>query len=75
MKRLATLLLATSSIALASCSPPPVVTAVDLLCTETSRYHSTDEQRAEAKAKPGVWDSLFRWLAGFDEVRDKRCGP
>jgi len=47
--------------------------AVDLLCTETSRYHTTDVQRAAAKADPSTWFSLFQWLASFDAVRDKRC--
>ncbi len=57
----------------AACSSPPVVTAVDLLCTETTRYHTSDAQVAAAKADPGTWFELFRWLASFDAVRDKRC--
>lgn len=78
MKRYAKLLLTTSSIALASCAaacspPPPVVTTVNLLCTQTSRYHTTDAQRAAAHATPDLWDSLFRWLAAFDAERDKNC--
>jgi hypothetical protein len=47
--------------------------AVDLLCTETTRFHTTDEQRAAAKADPATWFTLFQWLASFDAVRDKRC--
>jgi hypothetical protein len=47
--------------------------AVDLLCTETSRYHTTDSQRDAAKADPSTWFELFQWLAAFDAVRDKRC--
>jgi hypothetical protein len=50
-----------------------VTVAVDLLCTETARYHTTDQQRAAAKADPATWFSLFQWLASFDAVRDKRC--
>jgi hypothetical protein len=50
-----------------------VTVAVDLLCTETSRYHTTDAQRGAAKADPSTWFSLFQWLASFDAVRDKRC--
>jgi hypothetical protein len=50
-----------------------VTVAVDLLCTETTRYHTTDQQRAAAKADPSTWFSLFQWLASFDAVRDKRC--
>jgi hypothetical protein len=74
MRRFALLLLTLSSIPLASCSAkPPVTVAVDLLCTETSRYHTTDQQRAAAKADPSTWFSLFQWLASFDAVRDKRC--
>jgi len=49
--------------------------AVDLLCTETTRYHTTDAQRAAVKADPATWFSLFQWLASFDVVRDKRCTP
>jgi hypothetical protein len=44
------------------------------LCTETTRYHTTDAQRAAVKADPATWFSLFQWLASFDTVRDKRCG-
>lgn len=63
-----------SSGLLAGCDPkPPIVVAVKTLCTETDRYHTTDAQRAAAKANPDLWDSLFRWLAGFDVVRDKEC--
>jgi hypothetical protein len=47
--------------------------AVDLLCTETTRFHATEEQRDAAKKDPSTWFSLFKWLAGFDAVRDKRC--
>lgn len=59
---------------LAGCSkPPPVTVAVDLLCTETERYHTTDAQRAAVKADPATWYTLFKWLASFDAVRDRRC--
>lgn len=74
MKKSALLLLTLSSIPLASCTEkPPVTVALDLLCTETTRYHTTDQQRAAAKADPSTWFSLFQWLASFDAVRDKRC--
>jgi hypothetical protein len=74
MKRFVLILPMLSSIALASCSPaPPVVTAVDLGCTWTSRYHTTDQQVAAEKADPGTWYPLFQWLASFDIERDKRC--
>lgn len=73
MKKLAPILLTLSFFALGSCTPKPVVVAVDLICAETTRYHTTDAQGAEVRAKPDLWDSLFRWLAAFDEVRDKRC--
>jgi hypothetical protein len=52
-----------------------VTVAVDLLCTETSRYHTTDAQRAAVQADPATWFSLFQWLASFDAMRDKRCRP
>lgn len=79
MRKYALLLLTLSSTALASAlcagcaKPQPVTVAVDLLCTETTRFHTTDEQRAAAKADPAIWLSLFQWLASFDAVRDKRC--
>ena len=75
MRRFALILLMLSSTALASaCSkPPPVAVAVDLMCTETVRYHTTDAQRAAVKADPATWFSLFQWLASFDTIRDKRC--
>jgi hypothetical protein len=84
MRKFAPLLLTLSSTALASApvflaaacaEKPPVTVAVDLLCTETTRYHTTDAQRAAVKADPATWFSLFQWLASFDAVRDKRCGP
>jgi hypothetical protein len=78
MRKFALLLLTLSSMPLASagCAEKPTVTvAVDLLCTETTRYHTTDAQRAAAKADPATWFSLFQWLAAFDTVRDKRCQP
>jgi len=74
MRKSALLLLMLSSIPLASCAEKPrAMIAVDLLCTETTRYHATDQQRAAAKADPATWLSLFQWLASFDAVRDKRC--
>ena len=51
----------------------PATVAVDLLCTETTRYHTTDAQRDAAKADPSTWFGLFQWLATFDAVRDRRC--
>jgi len=80
MKKYVSLPPTLSSILLASAlcagcaKPQPVTVAVDLLCTETTRFHTTDEQRAAAKADPATWLSLFQWLAAFDTVRDKRCG-
>jgi hypothetical protein len=73
MKKFAPFLLTLSSIQLGSCSPTPMPVAVDLMCTETSRYHTTDEQREAAKRDPSTWFGLFQWLASFDVVRDKRC--
>jgi hypothetical protein len=73
MRKFALLLLTLSLTLLASCAEKPPVIAVDLLCTETTRYHTTDLQRAAAKADPSTWFSLFQWLASFDAVRDKRC--
>ncbi len=74
MRRFASLLLTLSSTALASCAEKsPATVAVDLLCTETTRYHTTDAQRAAVKADPATWFSLLQWLASFDAVRDKRC--
>ena len=79
MRRFAVILLTLSSTALVNtgCAekPTPVAVAVDLLCTETTRYHTTDAQRAGVKADPATWFSLFQWLASFDAVRDKRCAP
>ena len=84
MRKFAHLLLMLSSIALANApvflvaacaEKPPVTVAVDLLCTETTRYHTTDAQRTAVKADPATWFALFQWLASFDTVRDKRCGP
>lgn len=76
MKKYVPLLLTLSSIPLASagCTERrPVTVAVDLLCTETSRFHTSDAQRAAVKADPATWFSLFQWLAAFDTVRDGRC--
>ena len=74
MRKFVLLLLTLSSIPLGSCAEkPPATVAVDLLCTETTRYHTTDQQRATAKADPATWFSLFQWLASFDALRDKRC--
>ena len=84
MRKFARLLLTLSLTALANApvvlveacaQKPPVTVAVDLLCTETTRYHTTDAQRAAVKADPATWFSLFQWLASFDAVRDKRSGP
>lgn len=67
-------LTACASLSVAACDPPPpVVTAVDTLCTSTSRYHATDSQVAAFKADRGLWESLVDWLAGFNKVRDGRC--
>lgn len=62
------------SVALPGCDPaPPVVTAVDTLCTSTSRYRATDAQVAAFKADRTTWESLVDWLAGFNKVRDQQC--
>ncbi len=78
MRKYVLLLLTLSSTALGSlvssgCAEKPATVAVDLLCTETTRYRTTDAQRDAAKADPTTWFSLFQWLAAFDDVRDKRC--
>ena len=79
MGRCVPILLLLSSTALASvlcagCArEQPTAVAVDLMCTETTRFHTTDEQRAAAKADLATWFTLFQWLASFDAVRDKRC--
>lgn len=74
MRKYKALLTAALSTALASCSsPPPVVTAVDTMCTSTTRYHTTDEQRAAWAANEDLWRPLYQWLAEFDTVRDQRC--
>lgn len=73
MRKCAILLWIALSTALASCADKPVMVAVDTLCTSTTRYHTSDDQRAAAKAAPDVWGGLFRWLAAFNQVRDQRC--
>ena len=79
MKKFVPLLLTLSSIPLGSAlctgcaEKPPAIVSVDLLCTETSRYHTTDQQRDAARNDPSTWFDLFQWLAAFDAVRDKRC--
>ena len=77
MRKCVPLLLMLSSIPLArgGGEKKSVAVAVDLICTETTRYHTTDEQRAAAMRDPATWLSLFQWLASFDAVRDKRCSP
>ena len=55
MRRFARLLLTLSSTVLASCAEkPPVTVAVDLLWTESTRYHTSDAQRAAVKADPAT---------------------
>ena len=63
------------TIALTACGDAdrPTVVAVDTLCTSTTRYHASDEQRAAFKADRPRWESLVNWLASFNQVRDKRC--
>lgn len=73
MRTPSALLMAISLIALANCAPQPVVTAVDTLCTSTSRYHSTDAQRKAFAADEALWRPLYEWLAAFNDVRDQRC--
>ena len=71
--RRATALLMT--IALTACGEPdrPTVVAVDTLCTSTTRYHATEDQRAAFKADRPLWEVLVNWLAAFNQVRDRRC--
>ncbi|TAJ89750.1 hypothetical protein [Reyranella sp.] len=60
--------------ALPGCDPaPPVVAAVDTLCTSTSRYRATDAQVAAFKADRPLWEPLVDWLASFNKVRDGKC--
>lgn len=62
------------SVSLLGCDPaPPVVSAVDTLCTSTSRYRATDAQVAAFKADRPLWETLVDWLAGFNKVRDRQC--
>ena len=63
------------TIALTACGEAdrPTVVAVDTLCSSTTRFHATDAQRAAFKADRPLWESLVTWLAGFNQVRDKRC--
>lgn len=62
------------SLLLAACpEKPPLTVAVDTLC-ETPRYHTTDDERAIAKANAPKMKGLFDWLAAFDVRWDKRCG-
>lgn len=60
-------------IVLTACADQPVVTSVDTLCVETTRYHATDEQRAQFGANQPLWEPLVNWLAEFNATRDKRC--
>lgn len=63
------------TIALTACANPgpPVVTAVDTLCTSTSRYRATEAQAAAFKADRPLWEPLVDWLASFNKVRDRKC--
>lgn len=72
MRKCAALL---TTIVLTGCanSGPPVVTAVDTLCTSTSRYRATDAQVAAFKVDRPLWEPLVDWLASFNKVRDGRC--
>lgn len=72
MKRSVLLL---TMIVLTGCADPPkpIVVSQDLLCTQTTRYHATEAQRAIFKADPDVWMPLVDWLGGFDIVRDSNC--
>lgn len=74
MRKCAALLM---TIALTACADqaPPVVAAVDTLCTSTSRYRATDAQIEAFKADRGLWEPLVVWLAGFNKVRDRQCLP
>jgi len=72
MRKCAALLM---TIALTACSSGevPVITTVDTLCTVTTRYHASDEQKAAFKAERSMWEPLVNWLASFNKERDKRC--
>lgn len=63
------------TIALTACGEPdrPTVVAVDTLCSSTTRFHASEAQRAAFKDDRRLWESLVTWLAGFNQVRDKRC--
>lgn len=61
-------------ITLTACgNAPPVVTAVDTLCTSTTRYHASEEQRNQFIQNQPLWQPLVDWLASFDKVRDGEC--
>lgn len=61
------------TIALTGCGEPPVVTAIDTLCTVTTRYHATDDQVAAFKADRLLWEPLVNWMLAFNKERDRRC--
>ena len=50
-----------------------VVTAVNTICTSTTRYHATEAQTAALKADKALWQPLVDWLASFNKVRDSEC--
>ena len=72
MKKFAALLIL---LALTACADDKrtVVTAVDTLCTSTTRYRATDAQIAAMKTDQTVWQPLVDWLASFNKVRDETC--
>lgn len=61
-------------IALTACGEAPQrFVAVDTLCSSTTRFHASEEQRAAFKANPALFGSLVDWLFGFNKVRDGEC--
>lgn len=71
MKKCAALL---TMIVLTGCGEPEkVYTAVDTLCTSTSRPPITQAMRNAFKADQGTFEPLVDWLLSFIMVRDGAC--
>lgn len=72
MRKCAALL---TMIALTGCARPgeTVVTAINTLCTSTTRYHATEPQAAAFRADRLLWEPLVNWLLGFNKVRAAEC--
>ena len=51
----------------------PIVTSINTLCVETTRFHTTEAQRAAFAADETTWESLVRWLVAFNKIRDAEC--